>query len=497
MSQNLTTKVRSGVFWVTSQQVVQQVSNFLVFVVLARLLGPDSIGLVAFAGLFVAFTMIFAIQGFTEAIVQRNPLEPEHLDSAFWGNFAVGIFLTAFGILVAPFLARLFREPQLAAIIRWMSLSFILTCLSAVQSSLLRRELRFKSLAVRGFIAELSGGVVGIAMAVGGMGAWSLVGMRLTNTAVSCLVLWQVSSWRPRLRFSKSHYLDLFNFGSSIMGVNICGFFYTRAADLMIGYFLGPVALGYYTAVSSSLQKLSNLFMGTISQVAMPAFAKLQMEPKRVLKGYFRATELASLAAFPAFIGIALLAPEIVTGLFGQKWTPSIPVLTILALIGVRDAVVFLDNQVLTALGKPSWRFRLTLLHNLVNVTAIAVGASHGILGVAIGRGVAALLTWPASLGTVRKILPFPVIAYFSRYRVPLLASLGMAVVVTGYRLAVPGNNPLLFLVGGVFSGSCAYALIVLWLAPETLSKISRSGPLPALMAAVPISLLKHPRPKA
>ena len=210
---------------------------------------------------------IFLDQGFSVAIIQRKEVDAEHLDTAFWTTLAISILLTFLSMACAGQAADFFKQPQLIPIIRCLSISFAFSGLSSVQQAILERRLAFKSLAIRSLIAVIIGGIVGIVMAFLNFGVWSLVAQQLTNSLVQVLVLWRVSDWRPRLQFSAKHAKELFAFGVNISAFNIINFFNRRADDLLIGYFLGPVALGYYSVAYRLLLVMIEVLISTTTKL--------------------------------------------------------------------------------------------------------------------------------------------------------------------------------------------------------------------------------------
>jgi len=243
-------KAVKGALWSVIQKLGNQIISLVVFFLLARLLGPKTFGLVAFADVFVVFMKVFTDQGFAQATVQRQELEQEHLDTAFWTNLGITAGLTLVGIAGASVVADQFNQPAIAPVICWLSLGFLLSAFNSVQEAIFTRRMAFKALALRSMVAQLIGGIVGIAMAFGGFSVWSIVGQRLANEGVKSIVLWWMSDWQPGLKVSWRHFRELFAFGVNILGFNILGFFNRRSDDFLIGYFLGPVALGYYACLS-------------------------------------------------------------------------------------------------------------------------------------------------------------------------------------------------------------------------------------------------------
>jgi O-antigen/teichoic acid export membrane protein len=380
---SLQQKAVKGVVWSAIQGWGSQAISFVVFALLSRLLKPEAFGLVAMASVFMVFVQIFVEQGFSNAIVQRKEVTPSHLDTAFWTNISVGLLMTVVSIAAAPLVANFFKQAQLIPILSWLSVSFTINALSSVQEAIFKRNLNFKPLALRTLIATIAGGCTGTAMAFAGYGVWSLIGQQLVSGSVQVTILWWSSDWRPRLLFSRDCFRELFVFGINIVGINILNFINRQSDDLLIGYYLGPTALGYYAIAYRIYLIMTQLLTGIISQVAMSTFSRLQHELEKLRSAFYTFTELTSFIAFPAFIGVAVLAPELVNFLFGEKWQPSVPVMQILAFIGLQHVVSYFYATVLMAMGKPSWQLKMNLFDATANFIGFYLVVRWGIVAVA------------------------------------------------------------------------------------------------------------------
>ncbi len=331
---SLKTKVIRGAVWSLIQGWGTQFGSLAIFFLLARLLTPEAFGLVALASVFLAFMQIFLSQGFADALVQREKLEPEHLDAAFWTGLSLGVGLMVLGITTSQLVADFFETPELSPVLRWLSVIILVNSLSSVHQAQLQRQFAFKALAIRNLLGIISGGIVGIIMAVNGLGVWALVAQQLTQESIAMVVLWQAVDWKPRLSFSFKHWQELLNFGLNQLAFNLLAFCNNRADDFLIGYYLGATSLGYYSLAYRILIAMTNLLVNSSSQVALPTFSRLQNDLDRFRNTFYRATQLTSALAFPIFCGVAILAPELIVLLFGEKWIPAIPVLQILAIVG-------------------------------------------------------------------------------------------------------------------------------------------------------------------
>ncbi|PAP75959.1 lipopolysaccharide biosynthesis protein [Rubrivirga marina] len=456
----------SGVLWSALEKWGGKLFSLLVFLLLARLLSPEDFGLVALAGVFVTFAQVVVAQGLAEAIIQRDELERGHLETAFWINVATGLAATALTLLLAKPIAAGLGTPALEPILRALSPLFLLNSLNAVQTALMRRDLAFRSLAARTIGANIAGGVVGIGMAVAGYGVWSLVGQQLAAKAAEVALLWSMSQWRPGLGPSGRHARDLFGFSVHTVGISLLTFLSRHSDDLLIGYVLGPVALGYYTVAYRVLSTLLDVLTGVTRQVAFPVFSRLQQEPERLLRAFYSATRYTAFASFPTFFALAALAPEVIPVFFGPQWGPSVPVMMWLAVAGVLSSVTFFNGSVLVAVGKPSWSLFAMALSVVAAVVGFAVAVQWGIVAVAAAVAVRAYVFSPVSLWLIGRVLPLSGRAYVRQFVPAAAGSLGLVAAVVALRLARPPLPDVAFLALAGVLGSAVYLGTVQLLAP-------------------------------
>lgn len=460
---NLRKKAAKGVFWSIIHTYGRAAVSTVTFIILARLLPPEAFGLVALAAIFTAFIEIFIDSGFSAAIVQRPNLEQEHLDTAFWTSVIAGIVFTIVGVALSGVIASFYNEPELAPILIWLSFSFVLIALSSTQLAILQRRLAFKNLAARSLIATVVGGIVGVGMAILGFGVWSLVGQELARSLAAVIVLWRASRWRPRLDFSLKHFKDLIGFGVSMVGNKTLLFFNRRTDDFLIGYFLGPTMLGYYTIGYRLLLVVIRLVTGITNAVAFPTFSRIQHQPERMRRAFYKVTHYTSLLAIPAFIGMALLAPDLVQAFFGEQWAPSIPVMQILALIGILQSLQFFNGSLMKAAGKPSWYFGTMFLTSVCTVIGFLIAVRWGIVAIAASFVISSYLVAPFSFIAIRKLIQIDLRAYLRQFVAPLSASLSMIAVLLGFKYLLKdlGLNLYLELFILIMAGGLTYLVVI------------------------------------
>jgi O-antigen/teichoic acid export membrane protein len=472
-SSNLREKAVKSVIWTAIESWGRQAVSLVVFFILARLLNPETFGLIALAYIFIEFVQIFVDQGFSVAIIQRQDIDTEHLDTAFWTNLGISILLTLLSLAGAGLASDFFKQPQLIPIIQWLSISFTFSGLSSVQQAVLERRFAFKSLAIRSLLAVIIGGIVGIVMAFLRFGVWSLVGQQLSSSLVQLLVLWRISDWRPGFKFSFIHAKELFEFGINICAFNIINFINRRSDDLLIGYFLGLTALGYYSVAYKLLLVMMQVLISTTAKVALPIFSRLQGEPERLLSAFYSATQFTGLIVFPIFLCVPVLATEFIKVFFGEQWVQSIPVLQVLSLIGPVHLIVFYNNSVILALGKPSWRLWIQLVNTVTNVVGFALVVKMGIVAVASAYVVRGYLILPLSLFVINKLIKINIINYLRLYIVPLLASGVMigTILLTKYFLGSSIKASILLAIA-LLLGTSTYILTLSVISPKLFRQL-------------------------
>jgi polysaccharide transporter, PST family len=432
-----TTAVR-GVTWTVLRSVSSRIVGSAVFIALARMLEPADFGTVALASVFVVLISVLVESGFAEALIQRDQVTPRDLNSAFWVNNAIGIALATVLIVFADIIAEPLGQPQLAPVLRVLSAVFVFSALASVPQAILRRELAFRAIALRGVAATLVGGAVGIAMAIAGAGVWSLVGQMVANALVGTAILWAMCSWRPGWSLSASSLRELLRFSAKILGERLALFASRRSDDLLIGLVLGPVALGFYTVAYRILLILTETIIWTIEGVAFPMLSRLQNDKARRTRAFYALTWLCAAVAVPAFLALAVLAPELTRVAFGPRWVDAIPVMQALALVGIPHAAAYCNKAALNAAGRPDLSLRIALLTCVINVIAFALVAGWGILAVAISYAVCSYLLAPVSLWSAIRVLDLKANAYLRLFVAPLVSGSVMALLVLGVKAFLP-----------------------------------------------------------
>jgi O-antigen/teichoic acid export membrane protein len=458
-----------GVAWTMLRTVSSRLVGALVFVILARLLDPEAFGTIALASVFVVLVSLLVEAGFAEALIQRREVTPSVLDTAFWASNAIGVVLVLMMVAAAGVVGGLLDQAELTPVLRVLSLVFILAALSSVPQALLRRRLAFRLIAVRGLVASLVGGAVGVGMALAGWGVWSLVGQILANTAAGTVALWLACSWRPGRAVSRSSLLELVRFGAAVLGERLALFASRRADDFLVGAVLGPVALGLYTVAYRILLLVTETIIWTLEGVAFPLFSRLHGDGERTRRAFYAVTQLCFAVATPAFLALAVLAPEITAIALGPRWTGAVPVLQVLALVGIPHAITYFNKAVVNAAGRPGLSLRVAVLTGVLNVVGFVLVVRWGIVAVAASYAACSYLLVPVSVWSVAQVLDVEVRRYLGLFVAPVVSGLAMLGGLVAARAALGDTLTGLPLLGALLGAGAAGYLLALSLTGRRL----------------------------
>ena len=440
--------------------------------VMASILGPHDFGTVSMAMIYILFIQMLLNQGLFSAIIQRKDLQLEHLDSVFWLGQAASLILVGLSVALSSWWAGVNHLPQLAQVIPVLSLTIPIEGLAMVQRAILQRDMDFKSLCMRSNGSVMIGGVIGLTMAFNGFGVWSLVGQRLAEDMSALGLLWRLSAWRPRVKFSFGHLKELLGFsGASFIG-KLGTFANQQSSALLVGLYFGPVAIGLYRLAERMMGLVLDVATNSLQTVSFPEFSRLQDKPSELKRSVLSCLRLSSIVTLPALAGLASISDAFM-GTIGGKWIPAADALKILCVLGAALAFANFTGPLLSALSKPHWVAMIVWLFNVINIAAI-IGAAkfltkastaEQVVGIATARfATGALLFAPALLYILLRISRISLADLWQATRSSILAALVIATVLIPFSLGnlQLGYKPVVLLTGEVSLGGIAGLITLL-----------------------------------
>ena len=472
--------VYSGVRWSAVASYGCQAVRFVTSIVLARLLAPEYFGLLAMAQVFVGFAGTFSTMGFSQSIVQRKRITEELLSSLFFVTLAVGCLIAVILACASPVFAWIYRNPEVTPIIATLSLTFILRAPCLVPAALLTRRLAFNRLAVIDISLAALTATAAITLAWFGWGVWALVWPTVASPLIRIPMLYVASGWRPRPLFRWSEVRSVIGFGANLTGFNIFNYFARNADYFIIGVFLGPIPLGYYSLAYGIMLRPRDAVTNVLGRVLFPAFSRMQDDDARLKAAYLRACGAIAFVTFPMMLGLLVVARPFVEVVLGEKWLSVVPLIYVFAPLGMLQSIGSTVGQLFLAKGRADWQFRIGIVRGILIVASFLIGLPWGILGIATSYTLMIVVTWIPALWIAFKLVDGLTVLDFFRSLIPYAAIAGsMALTVFLCKIILEGAGAGSVYVLGVCvtTGVATYMGIVFWTRPSALTDFCRLLP--------------------
>jgi O-antigen/teichoic acid export membrane protein len=484
---DLRSRVLRGLLWVGASQVGLQLTRALVAIAVARLLTPDEYGLAALALVFASLILIFSDLALGAALIQRKELSEIDRDTAFWVTLGGGALFSLLGVLLAGPLAALYGEPAAKPLLMALSATFVVSALGATQQSLMLRNMDFRRVEVLPMAGAMVGGIAGVTLAATGAGAWAIIAQQVAATVATTLLVWVRSDWRPRFAFSRASLRDLGGFSAYMLGHRMLFYLQTNGDRFLIGRFLGTSALGVYAVAYNTMLQPAARLGGPLQRVFSTAFSRIQDDPQRIAVTWLRVSRLVAAVTVPALGGLVVVAPDFVPVVLGHHWVGAVPVVQILAWVGIVQGLQTLTVDILMALGRTRTIFRFSIVLCTVHLTAFAIGLQWGVIGVAVAYAISTTLVETSLTVLAARALGISPLAFVRAVSGAFEAALGMCAVVLAVRTAMLDADAAVRLLACIAAGLVSYAALSAWRTPELLVELrgllNRRGGAPAVAA--------------
>lgn len=382
---SLKQKTVKGVFWNALGSFSVKGVQFVVMIVMARLLTPKDYGLVGMLTIFIAISGTFINSGFGSALVRKQDRSTEDCSTVFYFNIIVATFFYILLFFAAPYIADFYDEPQLISLTRIISLVLIINGFNNVQGALMTARMDFKTAAKISFISAIISGAVGLTMAFNGFGCWALVGQQLASALFRTILYWYYSKWRPALVYSWKSFRELFGFGSKLLASGLLDTIYGNIYPLIIGKVYSADTLGYYSRAHGFADLPSTNITGIIQGVSYPALCTLQNDDARLAITYRKFIRVAAFIIFPLMMGLAGCAKPLIITLVGEKWSFSVILLQIICFQMMWYPIHAINLNLLLVKGRSDLFLRLEIIKKCIGVSFLIITAPIGIEAMCIG----------------------------------------------------------------------------------------------------------------
>ena len=460
------TTAMTGVKWASVSLYGRQGLQFIGTAILAQLLAPSDYGLYSMAILVVKFFELFKDLGTSSAIIQREHTSEVLLSSIFWVNVSFGFLILVLMVIGAPAISSFYGKPELVLILRVLSVSYFLSSLGILHSTLLHKRLRFDLLAKVELISALLGTAVAITFALRGCGAWSLVFQMISTSFITTLLAWMTLRWRPLLAISWEELRGVFSYSMHLSGFTLCNYFARNADYILIGRFLGPQNLGYYTMAYQLMLYPIMTVSSIISRVLFPILSRLQTNDSEFRKVYLKVCLTIGLLTFPMMCGLFVAADSFILGLIGKTWEPVIPILMILIPVGLFQSVGTTVGLIYQVKAKTRALFLWGIASSALITFCFLIGINWGTTGVSWSYLLASVILLYPNFAIPFRFIGLNFIDLVINLRLPFFSSILMLLILVVLKSVLRVSvelSPIHSLAVLVLAGTIVYT-IFLWL---------------------------------
>lgn len=461
---SLRQKSKTSLGWTVTKALSDQVFSLIIFIMLARLLTKEEIGLFAMVYVFSEVGRIIATGGLVQLIARAKKVDDLQINTIFWTNMGIAFVYVGLIWLIAPLLAALLNQPGLVDPLRILSLALPINALGASHFALRLREFGHKTVALRSILAGIIGGTTAVAAAMSGWGIWSLVVQRCVTETVSTILAWASYRWVPGLQFDWPQAKQNFAFSSNLTIAQLIFLMLVRIQDLLIGASLGAAAVGVYRVAWRSTEMFAAAAIQPFSSVGLQIYSRLQDNPAAMKQAYKAMLGVCAAMSFPALVGFGVIAPDLVPLVFGWKWQAAGDLAQVFAFMAIPYTLNFFASPVLSAVGN-THRQRTLAITQLVSTLILTILAlPYGLTAVAIAYVVRSYLTLPLQIYFLKEASGIGMKTTFAAIRAPFFAStlMGLALWITLEIFAASEPLTWMKLIAAITGAALFYAAALL-----------------------------------
>jgi O-antigen/teichoic acid export membrane protein len=467
----LKSKATISILWNTFEKFSVKGGQFVIGIILARLLLPEDFGLIGMLSIFLAISQAFITSGMGSGLIQKKNRTNDDFSTVFVFNVVVSVLFYAVLYVLAPLIADFFETPRLVLLTRVLTLNIVVNSLSNVQRTWLVINLDFKTTAIINVVSVIVSGCLGIYFAYIGYGVWALVLRNLFGSIISVFIFWFIVKWKPSIRFSIQSFKELFGFGSKILLASIIGQVFNNVYNVFVGKAFSANILGYYTTAEKYSDLLAQSISSVTQQVTYPILASLQDDKERMVSVYKRLIHMTVFFIFPVMTLLSLLADPFVRIFLTDKWASVVPLLKWMAFAKVFYPIKVINTNILNANGRSDLFLKVDLVQIPLLVLMLLVTIPLGLKAIVIGHVIISFLSFIINAYVSGKLCGYGVYNQLKDLLFYAVATTVMAIVVY-YSISFIQSNYLKLIIG-CFSGLVSYMTVCYFLKVKELKEVS------------------------
>lgn len=380
MNEQFKKKAIKGFKWNFIDRILGQGVNFILMLIIARLVSPADYGLLAIIMVFVTLSNTFVDCGFSNALIRTCCKNEVDNSTVFYFNILFSIVIYFILFFLSKYIALFYAKSELELLIKCSSIVVVINSLGLVQQAILTSRIDFKTQTIVSFLSALVSGVVGIVLAYYGYKIWALIAQIITMVTIRVILLWIVVSWRPLLLFSLQSFKILFGYSVKILASELLLNFTGEFNNLIIGRYYSQTQLGYYSYASKMSGFPASVISSMVQRVTFPVFSNIKDEEQLLISNFKRMQGLIYFIASPIMLCISVLSEPLINVFLTDKWLPTAQLLTILAIALSLWPLIMAYKNLLYVKGRSDYEFKLQLFGSIMKVSAVIFISQYSLI---------------------------------------------------------------------------------------------------------------------
>ena len=468
--EDLRNKAKRGFVWNTVERLVTNGIQFILTVILARLLSPDDYGIIAMPAIFLAIAQVFIDSGFANALIRKPDLNEKDLSTAFYFNVIVGVVAYLLLFVTSPLIATFFNTPILSQLLKVTALVVFLNSLGIVQQAVLTKKMDFKSQAVISAISTFVSGVLGVWMAYSGYGVWALVLQQVSAALLRVVMLWGYGRWKPLWIWSKESFGYLWNFGSKVIIIGLLDTIYNNVYAFVIGKKYNAKDLGNYTRAQQFADLPINNINSIVQKVTLPLLSEIQDDDTRLSSIYLRLIEMSSLLVVPLMFGLAAMANPLIIALLGKEWEGCVLLFQILCIARFWTPFNAINVNLLQVKGRTDLLLKLEIAKKVVITIILGLTFYRGVVFLVGGFAVCTFIAFMINTFYTKRLIGVSLWKQLQAILPAILISIVMMTVILFVNMMLA--NIYIMLVVDILLCGIIYGMLVLFFRKEAIKEL-------------------------
>lgn len=399
--------VISSLLWKFLERAGTQGVQFVIQIILARILCPEDYGILAILMAFIALANVFVQSGFNTSLIQKKDADEADFSSVFWLSLFVSLLLYIILFFAAPFIARFYRNDILTSVLRVLSLTLFFGALNSVQSAMVSKTMQFRKFFFSSMGGVIGSGIIGIILACNGFGVWALVFQQLANNLLISVILWITVKWRPKFVFSLKKVKGLFSFGWKLLCSGLLDTGYRQIYNLVIGRVFASSDLGIFSRGEQFPQVIATNLDGSIQSVMLPTLSSHNDSAEDVKRITRRSISTSSYVLMPCMLGMAAIAKNLVLVLLTEKWLPCVPFLQLACLAFALYPIHMANLTAINAMGRSDVFLKVEVIKKIIGIAVLVLTVPFGLVAMATGRIISGIVCTFVNAHPNKKILNY------------------------------------------------------------------------------------------